>query len=158
MVEREAHESARQFESRFEGRESKETRENEMTPEAMKAAAKERAEFLMEAVKQSSSQMKNIATHVAQVKQAIKQIRAMLQIQDNDDHGTASAQDEARVQALRQKVATYQNELIHMRGDLINYQIEDLQNAGFTGSMDDLEREATARVDQLLRMSMPNGQ
>lgn len=127
-----------------------ETKEAEINPELQAAASMERADYLVKEVKQSKKQMQNIVLHMQQVKQAIKQIRAQLQLQASADP-TSLEQDQKQVEKLQEQIKQYQDELIKMKDDLIREQIEELKNsAGVTLSADQLKQKAEIMVNDLI--------
>ena len=139
-----------QFESsqraRIESRESKESEKNE---ELQKAAAMERADFLVKEVQSSTKQMQSIVMHMSQVKQAIHALRQQMQLAHVSDP-TSMKQDALRISMLRKKIQLYQQELSAMKGELITEQYRLLREDRPDESVDVLQKEATQLVQRLL--------
>jgi Asp-tRNA(Asn)/Glu-tRNA(Gln) amidotransferase C subunit len=139
-----------QFESsqraRIESRESKESEKNE---ELQKAAAMERADFLVKEVQSSTKQMQSIVMHMSQVKQAIHALRQQMQLAHVSDP-TSMKQDALRISMLRKKIQLYQQELGAMKGELITEQYRMLREDRPHESVDLLQKEATQLVQRLL--------
>jgi hypothetical protein len=135
-------------------RESRETREGEKNPELQAAAAMERADVLVKEVKQSKKQMQNIVVHMQQVKQAIKKLRAQLQLAENGDEDPESVKhDKQTIELLKNKIKEHTSEIEKMRGDLIREQIEELrvgEGAGMTEEA--LQSKAEELVEELIRV------
>ncbi len=129
-------------------RESRETRESEKDPELQAAASKERADYLVKEVKSSSQQMQNIAMHVAQVQQALKKLRAELQLSEQGD-SMSIQQDKARIDTLKKQIGAYTNELVAMKEDLIVFEMEELKKAGGYGDPQELRRQSEGKVEEL---------
>lgn len=134
-----------------ESRESKENKESELDPEARALAVLERADIIVKEVKTSKKQMQNIFVNMQQVKATIKQLRALLQLQDddNDDHHSAE-QDKKRIQELRKKITLHQTELENMRHDLVCYQKEELEKQNLGLSAQALQEKAEKMVEQMI--------
>jgi len=127
-----------------------ESKEGETDPELQAGASMERADYLVKEVKSSKQQMQNIALHIQQVKQAIKQIRAELQLQSTGN-ATSTDQDQERLNNLKKQIIDYQDELIKMKDDLVKEQIEELKNnTANILSEDQLKQKAEQMVDQLI--------
>tara|TARA_B100000700_G_scaffold280823_1_gene331006 strand:+ start:1328 stop:1801 length:474 start_codon:yes stop_codon:yes gene_type:complete len=141
------------FESKETQVEKKETKESEMTPEEQAAATKERADLLVKEVRTSKSMMKNILIHISQVKNLIKQIRAQLQLasQQNDETVSSTAQDQKKVDQLKQKIAEYKEELFRMKEELIRAEIIELQTTRPEQDQTSRERLAQEHVEKLLK-------
>ena len=126
---------------------SRESREGfEMDAQGEAAAAMERADYIVKDVKSTKQQMKNIVMNMHAVKQQIQQLRQQLQLVHSDDDSSL-AQDQARVDELKEKIAGYQKEIEAMRDDLIREQKEELLTNGFVG---DLMAEAERLVDKMI--------
>lgn len=130
-------------------RESRESKEAERDPELQAAASKERADYLVKEVKTNQQQMQNIVMHVAQVQQALKKLRAELQLSEQGDSMSVQ-QDKARIEALKKQIGEYMGELIAMKEDLIVFEMNELKKGGVVGS-DHLRSEAQKRVENMLR-------
>lgn len=131
---------------------SPEERENarEMEkPEAKAAAARERAEYISKEVKQSRNQIKNIMLNMQAVMQAIKNLRAQLDLK-TDDSVESVEQDRARLEKLKKQVAKYLDELEKMRDDLVREETERLRTEGGGGKMADLTEIAFKKVDDFI--------
>ena len=126
---------------------SRESREGfEMDAQGEAAAAMERADYIVKDVKSTKQQMKNIVMNMHAVKQQIQQLRQQLQLVHSDDDSSL-AQDQARVDELKEKIAGYQKEIEAMRDDLIREQKEELLTNGFVG---DVMAEAERLVDKMI--------
>lgn len=130
-------------------RESRESKEAERDPELQAAASKERADYLVKEVKTNQQQMQNIVMHVAQVQQALKKLRAELQLSEQGDSMSVQ-QDKARIEALKKQIGEYMGELVVMKEDLIVFEMNELKKGGVVGS-DHLRTEAQKRVENMLR-------
>lgn len=147
--------STEQFENRLrreqeQSREVKEGKETEMSPEDRLAATKERADYLVKEVKSSKQQMQNILMHMAEVKKAIAAIRKELQLSATGDEVGSLSQDNNRINDLKKRVASYQEEILQMRGDLVKVQIGELRTQNPGTSLEDIEKKAQEMVDALL--------
>ena len=139
--------------SRQEREQSPEARENarEMkNPEAKAAAARERAEYISKEVKQSRNQIKNIMVNMQMVIQAIRNLRAQLDLVASGDGAQSVEQDQARVDKLKKQVVRHLDDLERMRDDLIREEIERLRADGEVGVVGDLTSVAVARVDKFI--------
>lgn len=140
-------------ESQFENksREHERTREKregfEMDADAVKAAVMERADYIVKDVQSTKKQMKNIVMNMHAVKQQIRQLRQLLQLADDDDSSSIQM-DKKRVDELRQKIASYSDELVSMRDELIREQKEELITNGFVG---DVTEEAERLIEQMIK-------
>lgn len=130
-------------------RESREMKEAEKDPELQAAASKERADYLVKEVKSSSQQMQNIAMHVAQVQQALKKLRAELQLSEQGDSMSVQ-QDKARIDTLKKQIGVYMHELVAMKEDLITFEMGEIKKAGVYGSEQENHAKAVERVEELL--------
>ncbi len=127
-----------------------ESKEGEPDPELQAAASLERADYLVKEVKSSKQQMQNIALHIQQVKQAIKQIRAELQLR-SAGNTTSTDQDEVRLNKLKNQIEEYQDELVKMRDDLVKEQIEELKKTTDANvTLEGLKQKAEKMVDELI--------
>lgn len=127
-----------------------ESKEGEKDPELQAAAAMERADYLVKEVKSSKQQMQNIVMHMMQVKQAIQQIRAQLQLQADED-STSLQQDQVRIDSLKKKIDEYKVELINMQDDLVREQMIELKNGiGAMWSEEEIGKKAKEMVENLL--------
>ena len=129
-------------------RESREMKEAEKDPELQAAASKERADYLVKEVKSSSQQMQNIVMHVAQVQQALKKLRAELQLSEQGDSMSVQ-QDRARIEILKKQIGEYIHELVAMKEDLIVFEIEESRKADVYGSEQECRAKAIERVEAL---------
>ncbi|OGH64540.1 MAG: hypothetical protein A3J66_01600 [Candidatus Magasanikbacteria bacterium RIFCSPHIGHO2_02_FULL_47_14] len=145
-------EKERRLDSRERNRERHErheSKEAEVDPELQAAASKERADYLVKEVKSATQNMQNIILHMQQVQQAIAALRAQLQIA-NDDDAPSVVHDQARVSQLQQNIASFQDELKKMRGDLVQQKVEELKQRGSSYvSFDELQRLAEDEVNKL---------
>jgi len=91
--------------------ESRESKEGEVDAELKKASAMEKADYLVKEVKSSKKQMQNIVMHMQQVTQAIRQLRAQLQLVQDDDDPASIKQDKKKVEELKLKIKGYGDEL-----------------------------------------------
>ena len=135
-------------------RESRETREGEPDPELQAAAAMERADVLVKEVKQSKQQMQNIVIHMQQVKQAIRKLRAQLQLaQNGDDDPESIKHDKKTIELLKNKIKEHAGELEKMRDDLVREQIEELRSGEGAGMTEEtLQAKAEELVEDLIRV------
>ena len=131
------------------GRESRETKESEKDPELQAAASKERADYLVKEVKTNQQQVQNIAMHIAQVQQALKKLRAELQLSETGD-SMSIEQDKARIELLKKQIGEYMHELVAMKEDLVLYEIEALRKKNTNMSDDMLRQQAFIRVGEVL--------
>ncbi len=115
------------------------------------AAAMERADYLIKEVKSSKKQMQNIIRNMAQVTQAIRQLRARLQVNDSDDDDDSLIQDRRYVEKLKNKIAYYQDELKKMKGDLIREQIEELKKTHPHSGWSEIEARAENLVEKMIQ-------
>lgn len=129
-------------------RESRETREAETDPELQAAASKERADYLVKEVKTNQQQVQNIALHIVQVQQALKKLRAELQLSEQGDSMSVQ-QDRARIEILKKQIGEYMSELVAMKEDLIQFEIQELEQQNVP--QDVREHLAQQRVDTLLQ-------
>lgn len=126
---------------------TRESRERfEMDAQAEAAAAMERADMIVKDVKSSKQQMKNIVMNMHMVKQQIQQLRAQLQLADNDD-ASSLRQDQKAVDELKKKISGHQQELLAMREDLIREQKEELITQKFVG---DVFAESERLIDRMI--------
>ncbi len=126
-----------------------EAREGREVDEELKvAAAMERAELLANEVKSSKKQMQNILMHMTQVKQAIKQLRAQLQITATDDPASV-AQDQEAVDKLKKQIAEYLEEIVQMKDELISEQTQMLAEKDVVGA--DANDMAKRMVEDMIR-------
>ncbi|MFH1286263.1 MAG: hypothetical protein ABII02_00745 [Candidatus Magasanikbacteria bacterium] len=129
---------------------TRESKEAEADPEIESAATMERADYLVKEVKQSKQQMQNILVHMQQVTQAIRQLRAQLQLADGGDPSSV-AQDKHRIEELKKKISEHKDELIKMRDDLVREQVEELRDGVGVGmSSDELQKKAEQMVDEMI--------
>jgi len=139
-----------------EGRESsaelRESKEGEPDEELKKAAAMERADFVIKEVKTSQKQMQNIARHMQEVEQTIRQLRQQLQLAQSNTDPISVVQDKKRIEELKKKISEYVNELENMREDLILEQIEDLRN-GSDGALseEELRKKAMDMIEDMIK-------
>ena len=151
------------FESEQEGRlrrksreaqaESRESREGEVDEELKVAAAMERADYLSKEIKSSKKQMQNIILNMQQVKQAIADLRAELQLAAQDSDSSVQ-QDERNIERIKEKIAGFQEEIVKMRGDLVREQMEELKAGIGVGMMpDQLQQKAESMVDEFIKKS-----
>lgn len=131
-------------------RESRESRESEKDPELQAAASKERADYLVKEVKTSQQQVQNIAMHVAQVQQALKKLRAELQLSEQGDSMSVQ-QDRARIEILKKQIGEYVGELVAMKEDLIVFEMEELKKTGVSVEEPELRQKSQERVENMLR-------
>ncbi len=131
--------------------ESRESREGEVDAEIKKATAMEKADYLVKEVKSSKKQMQNIVMHMQQVTQAIRQLRAQLQLVQNDDDPTSIQQDKKKVEELKLKIKDYIGEVEKMRSDLIREEIAELEKGiGINMSREDLRMRAEENVERMI--------
>lgn len=130
-------------------RESKESKEDELSPEAQAAASMERAEIIVKEVKSNKQQMQNILMHMGQVQQAIKNLRKQLALQDSDDVASV-AQDAETVARLKKQIAEYREEIIAMQDDLLRAQLLELAETQPDMSADHRESLARQTVDRMI--------
>lgn len=147
--------STEQFEKHLtpEREKNKEKKEAEVSAEDRVAASKERADYLVKEVKNSQQQMQNILLHMAEVKKIIKQIRDELQLAHAPGTDNSLREDDLRIKKLQQRIATYQEEILKMRDDLIRAEIDEIQkrNPQKKLSQTELSAEATQAVDTLIQ-------
>ena len=134
---------------RRETREIKENKEND--PELQAAATMERADLLVKEIKQSKKQMQNIFLHMQQVMQAIRQLRAQLQLAANNDDPASVKQDKEMIVKLKKKIVDYGSELEKMRHDLVREQMDELKNGIGVGlSAEQLKQKAEEMVEEMM--------
>ncbi len=133
-----------------EARESREMKEAEKDPELQKAASKERADYLVKEVKTNQQQMQNIVMHVVQVQQALKKLRAELQLSEQEDSASVQ-QDKARIEVLKKQIGEYIGELVAMREDLIVFEMNELKKSTVSKSEQEIRDQAAQRVDEVFR-------
>lgn len=141
-----------------EGRESnaeqRENKEGEVNKELQAAAAMERADVMIREVKSSKKQMQNIVRHIQEVQTAIRNLRAQLQLVQNDEDDASVVQDKKKIEDLRLKIKGYVEELEKMRGDLVREQMEELQNGiGVGMTTEQLQKKAEGMVEELIAMA-----
>ena len=127
-----------------------ESKEGEVDEEVKKAAALERADYLVKEVKSSKQQIQNIVLHMQQVVNSIRQLRAQLQLADNVDDPSSVAQDKKKVEELKSKIGEYSNELEKMKGDLIREQVEELKQDNVEMTPDQLQTKAEDMVNKMI--------
>jgi len=125
-------------------REHKEPTEKQEDTEIKQAAAKERAEVLVEATKNSSTQMKNIAAHIAQVQNTIAQIRAALSLPNHPTDPSSIEQDKAQLLRLQKQIEQY-------RGELLSLKKEEIQKLHPEMDAPTLEKAAEEQIVALLK-------
>lgn len=130
-------------------RESRESRESEKDPELQAAASKERADYLVKEVKTNQQQMQNIVMHVAQVQQALKKLRAELQLSEQGDSMSVQ-QDRVRIEILKKQIGEYMGELVAMKEDLIVFEMEELKKTGVSMVESALRQTSQERVEHML--------
>lgn len=130
-------------------RESRESRESEKDPELQAAASKERADYLVKEVKTNQQQMQNIVMHVTQVQQALKKLRAELQLSEQGDSMSVQ-QDRARIEILKKQIGEYMGELVAMKEDLIVFEMEELKKTGVSMVESALRQTSQERVEHML--------
>ena len=133
-----------------EARESREMKEAEKDPELQVAASKERADYLVKEVKTNQQQMQNIVMHVAQVQQALKKLRAELQLSEQGD-STSIQQDNARIVVLKKQIGEYIGELMAMKEDLIVFEMNELKKSTVSKSDQEIRDQAAQRVNEVFR-------
>ncbi|MFH1947345.1 MAG: hypothetical protein ABIJ23_04285 [Candidatus Magasanikbacteria bacterium] len=132
--------------------ESRESKEGEVNAELKKATAMEKADYLVKEVKSSKKQMQNIVVHMQQVTQAIRQLRAQLQLAQDDNDPTSIQQDKKKVEELKLKIKDYVGEVEKMREDLIREEMEELKKGIGVGiSEEDLRVKAEESVEKMIR-------
>jgi len=129
--------------------ESKESKEAELDPELKAAAAMERADYLTGEIKSSKKQIQNIVVHMSQVLQALKQLRAQLQLSEDGDHASLE-QDNKRIEELKSKISEHKDELIKMKDELIVGYMNELQKQDATMGESALREKAEQAVDNVL--------
>jgi len=131
---------------------SKEAEKNkEMTPEDKAAATMERADILVKEVKTSKQQMQNIMINVGQVLQAIKDLRAQLQIVANNDESISSVeQDKKAIEKLKKKISGHTDELLKMKEELITIHISQMSQASGIEINEDMKNKAREVVENLI--------
>jgi hypothetical protein len=129
-------------------RESREMKEAEKDPELQAAASKERADYLVKEVKSNGQQVQNIVMHIAQVQQALKKLRAELQLNEQGDSMSVQ-QDKARIEILKKQIGEYMGELVAMKEDLIQFEIQELRKRGIATA--DIETQARQQVEMVLQ-------
>ena len=126
-------------------------KEKEMTPEAKAAATMERADILVKEVKTSKQQMQNIMINVGQVVQAIKALRAQLQIVANNDENISSVeQDKKSIEKLKKKISGHTDELLKMKEELITIHISQMSQASGVEINEDMKNKAREVVENLI--------
>ncbi len=141
--------SSREREKNYESRESK---EGEISEELKRATAMEKADYLVKEVKSSKKQMQNIVIHMQQVTQAIRQLRAQLQLVEDSDDPSSIIQDKKKVEDLKNKIKSYGDELEKMRGDLVREEMAELKKGvGINMSEEDLRVKAEESVEKMIR-------
>lgn len=125
---------------------NKEIKEADIDAETKIGAAKERADFLIREVKSSKKQMQNILFHMQQVTNAIRDLRAELQLATNQEDPASVRHDQARIDVLREKIKEYSSELMAMKEDLIREEMNSLEEQGFAGSLE----ERRARAEEIV--------
>ncbi|MBD3311833.1 MAG: hypothetical protein GF349_05100 [Candidatus Magasanikbacteria bacterium] len=133
-------------------KEVKESRETEIDDELKAAAAMERADYLVKEVKQNKKQMQNIVLHMKQVQQAIKKLRAQLQLDSDDDYSSLK-QDKKRLDEIKRQIKIYQNEIVKMKDDLIREEYETLKQKAGGNNFDkkELKARAESTVDKMMK-------
>ncbi|PIR78445.1 MAG: hypothetical protein COU28_01545 [Candidatus Magasanikbacteria bacterium CG10_big_fil_rev_8_21_14_0_10_36_16] len=131
---------------------TKEVEKNkEMTPEAKAAATRERAELLVKEVKSSKQQIQNIMLNVNQVLQAIKALRAQLQLATNDGDSISSVeQDKKSIEKLKKKIAGHTDELFKIKEELIVAHANQMAESQGIILTDELKEKARNLVENLL--------
>ena len=137
-------------ESRESSAEFRENKEGEVDEELQKAAAMERADLVIKEVKSSQKQMQNIARNMQEVQKAIRQLRAQLQLAQNNDDPVSVVQDKKRIEELKNKIAENISELENMREDLIREQLDELQKQNLGLSELELKNKAEELVEELI--------
>lgn len=132
--------------------EAREAKEGEVNEELKAAAAMERADYLVKEVKSSKQQMQNIVLNMQQVQNAIRQLRAQLQLAEDSDDPESVKQDKKKIAELKKKIVEHADELEKMRGDLVHEQIEELKNGVGAGmATEDLRAKAEAMVEEMIQ-------
>lgn len=131
------------------GRESRESREGERDDELKRAAAMERADFLVKEVKQGRQQMQNIMVHMSSVLAALAKLREELSLADGGGDPSSVARDKERVERLKKQIAEYKDELLKMKDELVREQMEELRRGGAEDA--GLRERAEAMVARVLR-------
>ena len=139
----------RGFEAR-ESREIKEGRESEGDEALKKAAAMERAEYLVREVQSNRKQMQHIIMNMLAVQKAIIALRAQLLLAEDSTDAASVTQDKTRVARLKALIVGHKEELIAMRDDLIREQVHMLQEKKLSVSAEELTQQARVMVDTLL--------
>lgn len=137
-------------ESREFDHEKHESREDRESAELKAAAAMERADFLSKEVKTSQNQMQNIIMHMQQVMNAIKKLRAELDLPGEDlGEATSVEEDHRRVKKLQEQIHVYRSELEAMREDLIKEQIQEIAKQQPNQIPSKIEELAKAKVEKI---------
>jgi len=133
--------------------ESRESREGEVDEEIKEGSAMEKADYLVKEVKTSKQQMQNIVLHMQEVTQAIRQLRAQLQLVQDDDDPTSIQQDKKKVEELKFKIKDYIGELEKMREDLVREEMVELKKGiGVAMSEEDLRVKAEENVGEMIEV------
>ncbi len=128
-----------------------ETKEGKEADGELKAAAAlERADYLVKEVKQSRKQMQNILLHMQQVMNAIRQLRAQLQLADGEEPSSV-AHDKEKTEELKEKIGEYTDEIKSMRLDLIKEQVEELKSEYAGTVIEELQKKAELMIDDMIK-------
>lgn len=135
------------------GAEMKESKEGEKDKELESAAAMERADLLIREVKSSKKQMQNIVIHMQEVMNAIRQLRAQLQLAQTDDDAKnpSVAKDKERIDELKERISKYSDEVLKMKDELIRDQTEILREGDPTMTSETVRQKATQVVEDILK-------
>jgi len=126
-------------------------KERKLSPEAKAAATRERAELLVKEVKSSKQQIQNIMLNVNQVLQAIKALRAQLQLATNDGDSISSVeQDKKSIEKLKKKIAGHTDELFKIKEELIVAHANQMAESQGIILTDELKEKAKNMVENLL--------
>ncbi|MBT4120426.1 MAG: hypothetical protein HOA57_01615 [Candidatus Magasanikbacteria bacterium] len=132
--------------------ESRESKESEVDAELKSASAMEKADFLVKEVKSSKKQMQNIVLHMQEVTQAIRNLRAQLQLVQDDDDPTSIRQDKKKVEELKLKIKDYVVEVEKMREDLIREEMAELEKGvAINMSEEDLRTKAEESIEKMIK-------
>jgi hypothetical protein len=118
--------------------------------ELQAVAAMERADYLVREVKTNKNQMQNIIVHMQSVMQAIRDLRAALQLPVHSNDDESIIQDKKRMEDLHKKIAAYVDELYAMKEDLVNEHMINLQKEHPTKNADELRVQAEHIVENIL--------
>ena len=126
-------------------------KERKLSQEAKAAATRERAELLVKEVKSSKQQIQNIMLNVNQVLQAIKALRAQLQLATNDGDSISSVeQDKKSIEKLKKKIAGHTDELFKIKEELIVAHANQMAESQGIILTDELKEKAKNMVENLL--------